>query len=272
MKSISTKQRARVGCAVNPESDVQATGSAVRVIQMAKILVVEDDPVIRQTVEYALRRAGFDVDSVADGLSAVERAAESQPDLVLLDLMLPGLDGYGVAERLRAAGDEAAIIMVTALDQEHDKIRGLDAGADDYITKPFSMEELLARVRANLRRVKTHEVLSRDEVIEVDDLRIEPAAARVLVKGQPVRLRLKEFQLLVALASRPGLLCTRQRLAEEVWGYDHMPTSRTIDVHVRRVRQAVEEASDYIYIQTVHGMGYRFDPVLKQDAEEGSHL
>jgi DNA-binding response OmpR family regulator len=118
---------------------------------MATILVVEDDPVIRSTVEYALKRSGFDTRTAADGNEALQAALETEPDLILLDLMLPGLDGYQVAERLRSSGQDVPIIMVTALDQERDKVRGLDAGADDYITKPFSMEELLARVRANLR-------------------------------------------------------------------------------------------------------------------------
>lgn len=236
--------------------------------RVATVLVIEDDPIIRQTEEYALRRAGFDAHSAADGPSGLEIAKRTRPDLIVLDIMLPGIDGYEVASQLRADGNEAAIIMVTALDQERDKVRGLDAGADDYLTKPFSMEELLARVRANLRRVRAQGVLERQEVIEIGDLRIEPANALVFVKGKPVNLRLKEFQLLVALASRPGLLCTRQKLAEEVWGYEFLPSSRTIDVHIRRVRQMVEDPSDFIYIQTVHGMGYRFELEPKSSAAE----
>ncbi len=237
---------------------------------MSQILVVEDDPIIRQTVEFGLRRAGFDVRSEGDGPSALAAAEASPPDLVLLDLMLPGIDGYGVAQQLRASDKEVAIIMVTALDAESDKVRGLDAGADDYITKPFSMEELLARVRANLRRVRARETLADETVIEVGDLVIEPAAFKVSVGGVPASLRLKEFQLLMALARRPGMLCTRQMLAEKVWGYDHLASSRTIDVHVRRVRQAVEEPSAYTYIHTVHGMGYRFDPTPKDAADADS--
>src|SRR5512136_1556498 len=145
---------------------------------MATILVVEDDPIIRQTVEYALKRAGFNTASAADGTQALSTARDVLPDLILLDVMLPGLDGYRVAEQLRASDKETAIIMVTALDQERDKVRGLDAGADDYITKPFSMEELLARVRANLRRVRTRETLADDSTIEVGDLVIEPKELR----------------------------------------------------------------------------------------------
>ena len=230
---------------------------------MSSILVVEDDPIIRQTVEYALRRAGFDVSSVGDGLSAVQAAEKQSPDLVLLDLMLPGIDGYEVAARLRERDKTAAIIMLTALDQESDKVRGLDAGADDYITKPFSMEELLARVRANLRRARARDTLATDAIIERGDLAIEPKSFKVLVAGETITLRLKEFQLLLALARRDGQLCTRQMLAEEVWGYEHLTSSRTIDVHIRRVRQAVEARSAFTYIHTVHGMGYRFETVPK---------
>ena len=230
---------------------------------MSTILVVEDDPIIRQTVEYALRRAGFTVSGATDGIEAVRMAEQSPPDLVLLDLMLPGIDGYQVAEQIRAQDKETAIIMVTALDQERDKVRGLDAGADDYITKPFSMEELLARVRANLRRVRAKETLSDGRVIEVGDIMIEPKSFKASVAGRAAKLRLKEFQLLLTLANHPGELCTRQMLAEEVWGYEHLPSSRTIDVHVRRLRQAIEDPSEYIFVHTVHGMGYRFEPVLK---------
>jgi DNA-binding response OmpR family regulator len=237
---------------------------------MSTILVVEDDPIIRQTVEYALRRAGFSVHSAADGTTALDLAERINPELVLLDLMLPGVDGYTIAERLRADDRETAIIMVTALDDERDKVRGLDSGADDYITKPFSMEELLARVRANLRRVRARETLADDRTIEIGDLVIEPRSFRASVAGMPARLRLKEFQLLHALAKRPGQLCTRHILAEEVWGYEHLPSSRTIDVHVRRLRQAIEGPSEYVYIHTVHGMGYRFEPLHKSESDSNT--
>ncbi len=233
---------------------------------MARILVVEDDPIIRQTVAYALRRAGFETAESGDGAEALGIAAAMRPDLILLDLMLPGMDGYEFAARIREDDPEVAIVMVTALDQESDKVRGLDAGADDYVTKPFSTGELLARVRANLRRVRERGLLDRDEHIEVGDLVIEPGQFRVSVAGSPARLRLKEFQLLVALASSPGTLMTRQSIAREVWGYDHLPSSRTIDVHVRRLRQAIEDPSAFVYVHTVHGLGYRFAPEPKARA------
>ena len=235
---------------------------------MATILVVEDDPIIRQTVEYALKRAGFDTASSADGHQALDAARAVQPDLILLDLMLPGMDGYRVAEQLRSSDKETAIIMVTALDQERDKVRGLDAGADDYITKPFSMEELLARVRANLRRVRDEGGTLRRQghrggrprhrAQELPRAR-QGAGGPAAAQGVPAAPRARGPR---------GALCTRQILAEEVWGYEHLPSSRTIDVHIRRVRQAVEDPSDYVYIHTVHGMGYRFEPVLKSDMAE----
>ncbi len=235
---------------------------------MATILVVEDDPIIRQTVDYALRRAGFTTAGAGDGIEALEQAKKFRPDLILLDLMLPGIDGYEFAERVRTDDSEVAIIMVTALDTERDKVRGLDAGADDYITKPFSMDELLARVRANLRRVRERATLASEQTIEVGDLVLEPSEFRASVAGKVIRLRLKEFQLLLALAARPGVLMTRQKLAEEVWGYEYLPSTRTIDVHVRRIRQVVEDASAFKFIHTVHGLGYRFETVEKA-AEEG---
>jgi len=237
---------------------------------MASILVIEDDPIIRQTVEYALKRAGFTVHGASDGIVGLQAAQDFEPDLVLLDLMLPGMDGYEIAEKLRETDNETAIIMVTALDTERDKVRGLDAGADDYLTKPFSMEELLARVRANLRRARAKETLADDRTLEVGDLVIDLKSFRTSVAGKAVKLRLKEFQLLVALAEREGSLATRNVLAEEVWGYEHLPSSRTIDVHIRRLRQAIEDPSDFVFIHTVHGMGYRFEPLPKSEYDEGS--
>ena len=231
---------------------------------MAEILIVEDDPIIRQTVDYAMRRAGFVTRTSGDGFEALQMARAQRPDLVLLDLMLPGLDGFEFASQIRKTDPDVAIVMVTALGEERDTVRGLDAGADDYVTKPFSMEELLARVRANLRRVKERAVLEVSDTIEAGDLVIEPSQLRATVAGEPVRLRLKEFQLLLALASEPGRLMTRQRLSQEVWGYDHLTSSRTIDVHIRRLRQAIEDTSEFVYIHTVHGVGYRFDPQPKQ--------
>ncbi len=228
---------------------------------MARILVVEDDPIIRQTVSYSLRRSGFDVVASGDGIEGLELADSQHPDLILLDLMLPGLDGYRFAEEVRRTNDEVAIIMVTALDGGRDTIRGLDAGADDYVSKPFSMDELLARIRANLRRVRERAVLEDEGPITAGDLVLEPSQLRATIAGEPIKLRLKEFQLLLALARNNGQLMSRERLARDVWGYEFLPSSRTIDVHIRRLRQALEEHSAFRYIQTVHGVGYRFEPI-----------
>ncbi len=229
---------------------------------MARILLVEDDKTIQMALEYALTRADYEVTSVSDGASALEAAHIGEPDLILLDIMLPKLSGIEVAQRLRDEGSDVPIIMLTALDRDEDKVAGLDAGADDYMTKPFSTTELLARIRANLRRVVREGHAG--GVIEAGELVVDVDAARVTVAGTPVRLRSKEFALLVALATRRGALCSRQWLTQEVWGEAFLPTSRTIDTHVRRLRQAIER-NGWSYIQTERGMGYRFEATREGD-------
>lgn len=231
---------------------------------MSSILLVEDDQTIRLTVEFALTKAGYAVTTASDGATALEYAHSANPDLILLDLMLPKVSGLDVARNLRAHNDEVPIIMLTALDREEDKIRGLDAGADDYITKPFSTDELLARIRANMRRAGISTSKS-SGTIDAGELHIDLDAARVTVAGEPVELRSKEYKLLVAMASRPGALSTRQWLAEEVWGEEFLSTSRTIDTHVRRIRKAIDR-NGWTYIQTAHGMGYRFEAIQSEDA------
>lgn len=232
---------------------------------MHSILVVEDDPIIRHTVVYSLRREGFEVAHTGNGNEALAMS-KMKPDLVLLDLMLPGLDGFRVAEKLRASDTKVAIIILSALDAEHDRVRGLNVGADDYVSKPFSMEELLARVRANLRRVSSHERPAND-VIQVGDLILDAKSHRLSVAGNQVALRRKEFQLLKMLIDNDGGLCTRQMLAAEVWGQSHMPTSRAIDTHIRRIRVAIASPS-FSYIHTVHGLGYRFEARPTKDSDE----
>lgn len=229
---------------------------------MSTILLVEDDPTIRMTMEFALTKAGYAVSSCEDGRDGLAHAREFHPDLILLDIMLPGLNGFEITRAIRETDQETPIIMLTALDRDGDKVRGLDAGADDYMTKPFSTEELLARIRANMRRARSN-VTQTQGVLEFGDLRIDVDNARVFVKGEEAYLRTKEYGLLLALASRNGALCRREWLAETVWQEDFLATSRTIDVHIRRIRQAVEEPSDFTYIQTVHGMGYRFETKAK---------
>lgn len=231
---------------------------------MSSILLVEDDQTIRLTVEFALTKAGYAVTTASDGATALEYVHSANPDLVLLDLMLPKVSGIDVARNLRAHNNDVPIIMLTALDREEDKIRGLDAGADDYITKPFSTDELLARIRANMRRAGVSTSKSSGS-IDAGELHIDLDAARVSVAGEPVELRSKEYKLLVAMASRPGALSTRQWLAEEVWGEEFLSTSRTIDTHVRRIRKAIDR-NGWTYIQTAHGMGYRFEAIQSKDA------
>ena len=233
---------------------------------MAQILLVEDDKTIRIATEFALTQAGYEVSVAADGAQGFETAKKINPDIILLDLMLPKMSGFEVAERLRKDGNDVPIIMLTALDREEDKIKGLDAGADDYITKPFSTKELLARVRANLRRVRPHENETKT-TIEVGNLCIDTQAARVTVAGQTIDLRSKEYALLLTLATHPGVLCTRDWIANQVWGEEFLSTSRTIDTHVRRVRKAINK-DGWSYIQTAHGMGYRFEPKHKEDTNE----
>lgn len=229
---------------------------------MPRILLVEDDKSIRMALEFALTRAGYEVTPAPDGVSALERARKIDPDLVLLDILLPKLSGIDVAKTLRASGSAVPIIMLTALDQDADKIAGLDAGADDYVTKPFSTPELLARIRANLRRTHSSESSHRGR-IEAGPLVIDLDATRVTIDDKPVKLRSKEYELLVALATRRGALCTRQLLSQEVWGEQFLSTSRTIDTHVRRLRKALE-TSGWTFIQTEHGMGYRFEAKQEQ--------
>lgn len=226
---------------------------------MRTILLVEDDPTIRLTMEFALSREGHAVVTAADGVEALAKYEEAAPDLILLDLMIPRLPGLDVARMIRKEDTVTPIVMVTALGEDDDIVRGLDAGADDYLTKPFSTKELLARVRAQLRRADATGSAS-EAPLEFGDLRIDLQGARVFIRDQEVKLRAKEYGLLVALASRPGALATRQWLSREVWGEEFLTTSRTIDVHVRRLRSAIEPHSSWEYIQTVHGMGYRFQP------------
>lgn len=235
---------------------------------MTTILLVEDDPTIRLTTEFALTKHGYAVSACEDGTSGYETALSIEPDLVLLDIMLPGMDGFEVARGLRAKGFNSPILMLTALDSDEDKIRGLDAGADDYVTKPFSTDVLLARIRANLRRSELDGV-AQTAPKTYGDLTLDAENSCASVNGKMLKLRSKELSLLFALAEREGMLCRRTWLTQKVWKEDYLSTSRTIDVHIRRLRSVLDEASDYTFIHTVHGMGYRFEAVPKnaQDAE-----
>jgi DNA-binding response OmpR family regulator len=228
-----------------------------------EILIVEDDPAILNALAYNLSRQGFAAHKASDGAEALKLTRRLRPDLILLDLMLPGEDGIRVCEKIRRDDSNTVIIMVTAKDTERDKVRGLEAGADDYVTKPFGMKELVARINANLKR-STASLRARGKIIEAGDLWLDTKNFTARVKGEPLNLRVKEFELLMALASQPGELKSREELAKEVWSHAGVGSSRTIDVHIRRLRATLEGKSDYEYIHTARGLGYRFEPRPKE--------
>jgi DNA-binding response OmpR family regulator len=231
-----------------------------------KVLIVEDEPTLLETLEYNLIRQGYQVCSAADGLAALEVARQEQPDLIVLDVMLPGMDGFEVCRILRQEMS-VPILMLTARDEEVDKVVGLEVGADDYMTKPFSMRELLARVKALLRRVRLirEEMVAENGAVGGDrltfgDLTIDLARREVLRQGEPLQLKPKEYELLVFLARNRGIVLSRDLLLERVWGWDYGGGSRTVDVHVRWLREKVEsEPGQPTRIVTVRGVGYRFE-------------
>jgi DNA-binding response OmpR family regulator len=223
------------------------------------VLLVDDEESVQKLLTYPLERDGFQVVQARDGEEALERFAEEPVDLVVLDVMLPKLDGLEVCKRLRATSS-VPIIMLTARDDELDKVLGLELGADDYITKPFSIREFRSRVRALLRRATVQREETRDEeLIETDGLRIDLAKRTVDAGGRPVALTYVEFELLSLLASNPGRVYTRRQLLEALWGDADYRDPRTIDVHVRHLREKLErEARHPEFILTVRGVGYRF--------------
>src|SRR5919107_2180030 len=223
-----------------------------------EILIVEDDATILNALAYNLGRQGFVIHKASDGAQALKLTRQLRPDLILLDLMLPGEDGIRVCEKIRRDDPNTVIIMVTAKDSERDKVQGFEAGADDYVTKPFGMKELVARINANLKRSGIPPG-ARAKVIEVGDLWLDTKNFTARLRGEPLSLRLKEFEILSTLASRPGELKSREDLAKEVWGHAGVGASRTIDVHIRRLRATLGGRGDYEYIHTARGLGYRFE-------------
>jgi two-component system, OmpR family, response regulator len=223
------------------------------------ILLVDDEDAVPKLLTYPLEREGYRVVPARDGQEALERFADEQPDLVVLDVMLPKLDGLEVCKRLRARST-VPIIMLTARDDELDKVVGLELGADDYITKPFSIHEFRSRVRALLRRAKLPAFGdARDDTIVADGLHVDIARRSVEVDGSPVQLTYVEFELLRTLASHPGKVFSRKALLEELWGGSAYREPRTIDVHVRHLREKLErDPSAPELIHTVRGVGYRF--------------
>jgi DNA-binding response OmpR family regulator len=230
-----------------------------------KVLVVEDEPTLLETLSYNLTRQNYQVETATDGLRAVELAREVHPDLIVLDLMLPKLDGFEVCRLLRQEMN-TPILILTARDDEIDRVIGLELGADDYMTKPFSMREFLARVKALLRRVRLireemdhAEVLPR-EILTYGNLTLDLTRREVLVDNQALMLKPKEFDLLLFLARHRGQVLTRQLILERVWGWDFSGGSRTVDVHVRWLREKIEvNPAMPQRIVTVRGAGYRFE-------------
>lgn len=221
------------------------------------ILLVEDEEKLARFVELELGFEGYQVSVANDGLSGLTMARESHHDLIILDWMLPGLSGIEVCRRLRSTGEKAPIILMTAKDEVSDRVTGLDAGADDYVVKPFSLEELLARVRAHLRR--NQEVESTDKLI-FEDLTLDKGTREVRRGDRLIELTAKEFDLLEYLITNPRQVITRDRILEEVWGYDFMGDSNIIEVYIRYLRLKLEANQERRLIQTVRGVGY----VLKE--------
>lgn len=234
---------------------------------MQKILIIEDEPNIRELVLYNLNQSGYEGLAAEDGLEGLAMARSVKPDLILLDIMLPGKNGYDICRELRAEGNNTPVIMLTAKNEEIDKVLGLEFGADDYISKPFGIRELMARVKAVLRRYENSPESDgtgsgfgnpTGVVITVGDLTINIDRHEVRLAGKLLELTLKEFDLLRVLAENRGRVMTRDQLLDKVWGFEYIGETRTVDVHVRYLRKKLgEEDNEGKYIQTVRGIGYK---------------
>jgi DNA-binding response OmpR family regulator len=223
------------------------------------ILLVEDEPDIADLLSLHLGDLGYPVDAVADGALGLQKALAEPYALIILDLMLPHVSGTEICRRLREAHRATPILMLTAKSEEHDKVLGLDLGADDYVTKPFSISELMARVRALLRRVEMDQPEEAPAELAFGALVIEPAKRKVQVAGEAVDLTAKEFDLLTLFAQHPGRAFSRQELLDKVWGYQYAGYSHTVNSHINRLRSKIEpDPANPQYVQTVWGVGYRF--------------
>ena len=231
-----------------------------------KVLIVEDEPILQETLAYSLNQKGYQVMVEGDGQAALNTARRFNPDLVILDIMLPGLDGMEVCRILRQE-TTVPIMMLTALDSEIDRVVSLETGADDFLSKPFSMRELLARVKALLRRVRLEQaenppasLAAQSGVLKFDDLRIDKGRRETTLAGTPLSLKPREYELLLFFAQNPGVVLSRKQILDEVWGWNFQGSSRTIDVHIRWLREKIEinptQPERFI---TVRGAGYRFD-------------
>ncbi len=226
---------------------------------MASVLVVEDEASLNETLRFNLEREGYAVHTAADGETGLQLARTHSPDLIILDVMLPALSGTEVLRRLRSDGSDVPVLLLTARTAEIDRVQGLDLGADDYITKPFGLAELLARVRAHLRRSATNGG-AQPSVIEFDGLTLDLARRELRCGESPRPLRPKEYQLLAYLAQHPGRTCTRDELLNDVWDIDFVGGTRTVDVHIRWLRKKIEpDPAQPVHLITVRGAGYRFE-------------
>ena len=231
---------------------------------VAKVLIIEDDDVIAQGMARHLTAAGFDAVGVANGETGLARLRYEQPDVCVLDLMLPGIDGWRVIEQARSEGIGTPIVVVSARGTEHDRINALELGADDYLVKPFSMKELAARVAAAARRGTRAQEPRRGDEIVVEELRLDPRNVQAYVDGASAELTPTEFRLLYALALDQGRVLTRDELLQRVWGRRASHRDRTVDVFVRKLREKVDSrASTHTFIQTRYGVGYKLDPAPK---------
>ena len=231
---------------------------------MPKVLIVEDDETIAQGMARHLDAAGFDAVCVGNGEQGLARLRYEKPDACVLDLMLPGLDGWKLIETARAEGISTPIVVVSARGTEHDRVHTLEIGADDYLVKPFSMKELVARVRAATRRSMRHEETPRGEPIDIEELRIDPREVQAYVDGASAELTPTEFRLLYQLALDRGRVTTRDELLQKLWGRRESHRDRTVDVFVRRLRDKIDKrASSHTFIQTRYGVGYKLEAVPK---------
>jgi len=231
---------------------------------VVKVLIVEDDETIAQGMARHLGAAGFDATYVGNGESGLARLRYERPDACVLDLMLPGLDGWKLIEMARAEGIGTPIVVVSARGTEHDRIHALEIGADDYLVKPFSMKELVARVRAAARRSARREETPRGEAIEIEELRIDPREVQAYIDGESAHLTPTEFRLLYQLALDQGRVTTRDELLQKLWGRREAHRDRTVDVFVRRLRDKIDkQASRHTFIQTRYGVGYKLEAVPK---------
>ncbi len=226
---------------------------------MRKILIVDDEENIVQLIDYNLKNAGFDTVCAMNGQEAVERAKNENPDLIILDVMLPAMDGFDVVRAIRQ-DNKVPILMLTARTDEFDRVLGLELGADDYLTKPFSMRELTARVKAILRRIGKENEQYNHNIIKVGPINIDVDSHKVFVNDEEIQLTAKEYELLKLLVTNKDRVFTREVLLDKLWGYDYYGDTRTVDVHIRHLREKVEaDSSKPAHLKTVRGVGYKFE-------------